>query len=100
MAIEKKFKILIYPGLHTRPGAKFVQLCNKFESDIEISFEDKVANGKSMINIMNTLSFLFVQECTACGVFCCMWLCVPVLSCNFIGVVRGVGCQEYVCMGV
>ena len=52
MAIEKKFKILIYPGLHTRPGAKFVQLCNKFESDIEISFEDKVANGKSMINIM------------------------------------------------
>ena len=52
MAIEKKFKILIYPGLHTRPGAKFVQLCNKFESDIEIFFDDKVANGKSMTNIM------------------------------------------------
>tara|TARA_B100001057_G_scaffold426450_1_gene450562 strand:+ start:23751 stop:24077 length:327 start_codon:yes stop_codon:yes gene_type:complete len=52
MAIEKKFKILIYPGLHTRPGAKFVQLCSKFDSDIEILFEDKVANGKSMINIM------------------------------------------------
>ena len=32
MAVEKKFRILIYPGLHTRPGAKFVELCNKFES--------------------------------------------------------------------
>ena len=52
MAVEKKFKILIYPGLHTRPGAKFVELCNKFESDIEIFFDDKVANGKSIINIM------------------------------------------------
>ena len=52
MAVEKKFKILIYPGLHTRPGAKFVELCNKFESDNEIFFDDKVANGKSIINIM------------------------------------------------
>ena len=52
MAVEKKFRILIYPGLHTRPGAKFVELCNKFESDIEIFFNDKVANGKSIINIM------------------------------------------------
>lgn len=52
MALEKKFKILIYPGLHTRPGAKFVELCNKFDSDIEILFNDKVANGKSIINIM------------------------------------------------
>lgn len=52
MALEKKFKILIYPGLHTRPGAKFVELCNKFDSDIEIIFNDKVANGKSIINIM------------------------------------------------
>ena len=49
MAVEKKFRILIYPGLHTRPGAKFVELCNKFESDIEILFNDKVANGKSII---------------------------------------------------
>ena len=52
MAVEKKFRILIYPGLHTRPGAKFVELCNKFERDIEILFNDKVANGKSIINIM------------------------------------------------
>ena len=52
MALEKKFKILIYPGLHTRPGAKFVELCNKFDSDIEILFNDKVANGKSITNIM------------------------------------------------
>ena len=52
MAVEKKFRILIYPGLHTRPGAKFVELCNKFESHIEILFNDKVANGKSIINIM------------------------------------------------
>ena len=28
------------------------RLCNKFESDIEIFFDDKVANGKSMTNIM------------------------------------------------
>ena len=54
MAVEKKFRILIYPGLHTRPGAKFVELCNKFESDIEIFFNDKVANGKSIITVSYT----------------------------------------------
>ena len=52
MGVEKKFKILIYPGLHTRPGAKFVQLCNKFKSEVQIVHDDKVANGKSMTNIM------------------------------------------------
>lgn len=52
MALEKKFKILIYPGLHTRPGAKFVELCSKFDSDVEIFFNDKVANGKSMTKVL------------------------------------------------
>ena len=47
MAVEKKFKILIYPGLHTRPGAKFVQLCNKFESDIEIFLMIKLQTVKA-----------------------------------------------------
>ena len=39
-------------GLHTRPGTQFVQLAQKFESDIVLKKSDKTANAKSLIKVM------------------------------------------------
>ena len=49
MSQSKKLKILIYPGLHARPGSEFVKFCQKFDSEIEIKVGDKRANGKSLL---------------------------------------------------
>ncbi|MFC1570388.1 HPr family phosphocarrier protein [Candidatus Omnitrophota bacterium] len=39
-------------GLHARPAALFVQIANKFESDITIIKEDQKVNGKSIMGIL------------------------------------------------
>ncbi|MBP3710799.1 MAG: HPr family phosphocarrier protein [Treponema sp.] len=39
-------------GLHTRPGTQFVQLAQKFASDITLKKADKEANAKSIIKVM------------------------------------------------
>ncbi|MDD4012898.1 MAG: HPr family phosphocarrier protein [Candidatus Omnitrophica bacterium] len=39
-------------GLHARPAAVFVQLANKFESDIMIEKDDQKVNGKSIMGIL------------------------------------------------
>ncbi|MDD4956262.1 MAG: HPr family phosphocarrier protein [Candidatus Omnitrophica bacterium] len=39
-------------GLHARPAALFVQVANKFESDIVIIKEDQEVNGKSIMGIL------------------------------------------------
>ena len=51
MSHSKKVKILIYPGLHARPGSEFVKFCQKFDSEIEIKVGDKTANGKSLLSL-------------------------------------------------
>jgi len=39
-------------GLHARPAALFVQIANKFESDITIIKGDQEVNGKSIMGIL------------------------------------------------
>ncbi len=40
-------------GIHARPAAKIVSLCNTFQSDIEIIKDDEPpANGKNILDIM------------------------------------------------
>ena len=39
-------------GLHARPAALFVQLANKYESDVTIIKEDQEVNGKSIMGIL------------------------------------------------
>ena len=51
ISVSQKLKILIYPGLHARPGSEFVKYCQKFDSDIEIKVGDKTANGKSLLSL-------------------------------------------------
>jgi len=52
MTIEKTLTIKNKQGLHARPAALFVQIANKFNSDIVISKGRHKVNGKSIMGIM------------------------------------------------
>ena len=52
MLIEKIVVIKNKQGLHARPAALFVQIANKFNSDITISKGKHKVNGKSIMGIM------------------------------------------------
>ena len=52
MVIEKRVVIKNKLGLHARPAALFVQIANKFDSDITIRKGKQVVNGKSIMGIM------------------------------------------------
>lgn len=39
-------------GLHARPSSLFVQTASKYDSDINVIFEDEVINGKSIMGLM------------------------------------------------
>ena len=49
---EKKFIVKNKLGLHARPAAMFVQLANKFQSDIFIKKGRHKVNGKSIMGVM------------------------------------------------
>lgn len=52
MPIEKEIVIRHKTGLHARPAAIFVQLANKYESDIAIIKGTQRVNGKSIMGIL------------------------------------------------
>jgi len=52
MVIEKTVVIKNKQGLHARPAALFVQIANKFNSDITVSKGRHKVNGKSIMGIM------------------------------------------------
>ncbi len=52
MIVEKAIVIKNKQGLHARPAALFVQIANKFNSDIVISKGRQKVNGKSIMGIM------------------------------------------------
>jgi len=50
--IEKTFLIINKLGLHARASAKFVTAASQFESDINVSRNDRTVNGKSIMGMM------------------------------------------------
>lgn len=52
MIIEKKITIKNKLGLHARPAALFVQIANKFDSEITVRKDKEEVNGKSIMGIM------------------------------------------------
>ena len=52
MAVEKVVVIKNKQGLHARPAALFVQIANKFTSEITIAKGRQKINGKSIMGIM------------------------------------------------
>ena len=52
MIVEKVITIRNKQGLHARPAALFVQIANKFNSEITITKGRQKINGKSIMGIM------------------------------------------------
>lgn len=52
MVIKKEMILKNKSGLHARPAALFVQIANKFLSDIRLIKEGQEANGKSIMGIL------------------------------------------------
>ncbi|AKG03939.1 MULTISPECIES: HPr family phosphocarrier protein [Salimicrobium] len=51
--IEKKVKVELSTGLQARPAAQFVQLANRFSSDVFIEKNEKRVNAKSIMGLMS-----------------------------------------------
>jgi len=52
MLVKREIVVQNKTGLHARPAALFVQLANKYESDITIIKDDQEVNGKSIMAIL------------------------------------------------
>ncbi len=52
VTVKKDIIVKNKTGLHARPAAMFVQIANKFESEITIIKEDQKVNGKSIMGIL------------------------------------------------
>ena len=52
IVVEKIVVIKNKQGLHARPAALFVQIANKFDSDVVVSKGKIKVNGKSIMGIM------------------------------------------------
>ena len=50
--IEKEIIIKSAQGLHARPAALFVQIANKYNSNVTISKSGEKVNGKSIMGIL------------------------------------------------
>ncbi len=49
---EQSVRIQNKLGLHARPAAEFVKLASQFKSDIFVSKNDRMVNGKSIMGVM------------------------------------------------
>lgn len=52
MVIEKKLVIKNEQGLHARPAALFVQITNKYESDVMVRKGKDEVNGRSIMGLL------------------------------------------------
>ncbi|MBU4342931.1 MAG: HPr family phosphocarrier protein [Candidatus Omnitrophica bacterium] len=50
--MEKKLIVKNKQGLHARPAALFVQIANKYESDVIVRKGNEEVNGKSIMGLM------------------------------------------------
>jgi phosphocarrier protein len=52
VSASKRVKLVNENGLHARPATRFVETASKFASDITITKDGQVVNGKSVIEIL------------------------------------------------
>jgi phosphocarrier protein HPr len=50
---EKTFEIVSESGLHARPATALVQAASRFSSNIELEYNDKKVNLKSIMGVMS-----------------------------------------------
>ncbi|NLM97748.1 MAG: HPr family phosphocarrier protein [Halanaerobiaceae bacterium] len=51
--IEKEIIIMNKTGLHARPAAVFVEMADRFESEIELIYDGINVNAKSIIGVLS-----------------------------------------------
>lgn len=50
--IEKQFKVIEETGIHARPATILVQAAGKFDSNIQLEYNEKRVNLKSIMGVM------------------------------------------------
>lgn len=50
---EKTFKVTSESGIHARPATQLVQTAGRFDSDINLEFNGKSVNLKSIMGVMS-----------------------------------------------
>jgi phosphocarrier protein len=51
--VEKDYKVIDSAGIHARPASLLVMVANQFNCDIDIIFNSRKANLKSIIGVMS-----------------------------------------------
>ena len=51
--VSKTFKIIDATGIHARPATLLVSAASKFESEIELEYNGKSVNVKSIMGVMS-----------------------------------------------
>lgn len=53
MSLEKELMIVNELGLHARPATQIVNLVNKFESDVTLTFNGRTVDMKSIMGVLS-----------------------------------------------
>lgn len=51
--IERQFKVIEQTGIHARPATVLVQAAGKFDSSIQLEYNEKRVNLKSIMGVMS-----------------------------------------------
>ncbi|MDN6162212.1 MAG: phosphocarrier protein HPr [Atopostipes sp.] len=51
--VKENFKITAETGIHARPATMLVQTAGKYSSDINLEYDDKSVNLKSIMGVMS-----------------------------------------------
>jgi phosphocarrier protein HPr len=51
--MEKIFKVIAESGIHARPATMLVQAASKFDSDINLEYNGRTVNLKSIMGVMS-----------------------------------------------
>ncbi|KQL54828.1 phosphocarrier protein HPr [Heyndrickxia shackletonii] len=51
--VEKQFKVVDATGIHARPATLLVQTASKFDSEIQLGYNGKQVNLKSIMGVMS-----------------------------------------------
>ncbi|HEX2658261.1 MAG TPA: HPr family phosphocarrier protein [Polyangia bacterium] len=56
MTVESAVKIRNRLGMHARAAVKFVQVANRFQSEVRVIKDDTEANGKSIMGLLTLVA--------------------------------------------
>ncbi len=50
--VERQFTIINELGMHARAATRFVQVANRYRSDIDVEKDGQTVNGKSIMGVL------------------------------------------------